>query len=154
MISSSEIESKANEYFKGTDLFLVDVSVSSTNNIHVAFDKMEGAISIEDCIALNRFIEQNFDRDHEDYQLNVSSPGLNEPFKNLNQYKKHIGQQVKIKTNDQKEIKGELRKVDDENIQIFSRNKQKVDGKRKWVEELKEIDFNNIKETKVVISFK
>lgn len=154
MISSSEIESKANEYFKGTDLFLVDVSVSSANNIHVAFDRMEGAVSIEDCVALNRFIEQNFDREREDYQLNVSSPGLNEPFKNINQYKKHIGQKVKVKTNDQQEIKGLLKEVGDERVQVFSRQKEKINGKRKWVEELKEIDFNNIKETKVVISFK
>jgi ribosome maturation factor RimP len=88
MIDRSEIEKLVNESIKGTGIFLVAVKVSSSNRISVLVDNMKG-ITIDECAALHRKLEKNFNRIAEDFELQVSSPGLDMPFAVIEQYSKN-----------------------------------------------------------------
>ena len=76
--------------------YLVDVVIGADNAIVVEIDHDE-AVSIDDCVALSQYIEQHLDRDAEDYELEVTSAGLDRPFKIVRQYRKHIGSEIELK---------------------------------------------------------
>ena len=154
MIVAKEIEEKAIEHLQENGGFLVDLKVSPANEIQIAFDKLEGAVSIQDCVALSRAIEGSLDRDKEDFKLNVSSPGLSEPFKVFEQYQKNKGRKIDVILENGDKVSGVLNEANDNEIVLFCREKKKIDGKRKWVEEELKINFDSIKETKVVVQFK
>jgi len=78
MIDKVKIENLVKEFISGTELFLVAVKVSSAGKITILADKKEG-ITIDECVSISRFIEKNLNRDEEDYELMVSSPGLDMP---------------------------------------------------------------------------
>ena len=107
MISKERVEELALEKIVELDYFLVDVKVSSTNEITVLFDNEEG-VGIKECLFVSRHIEGNIDRDIEDYQLTVCSPGIEKGFVVKEQYLKNIGRRVKVKTAEGDVIKGEL----------------------------------------------
>ena len=131
--------------------FLVEVKVSATNSIKVFIDS-EGAVSISDCIAVSRHIEKNLDRETQDFELEVSSPGMDLPFKVFKQYTKNIGRKVKVLEKDGKETEGVLKEV----TEVFITLEKEASKKKKATEEnlLVQINFNNIKETKKIITFK
>ena len=131
--------------------FLVEVKVSATNSIKVFIDS-EGAVSISDCIAVSRHIEKNLDRETQDFELEVSSPGMDLPFKVFKQYTKNIGRKVKVLEKDGKETEGVLKEV----TEVFITLEIEASKKKKATEEnlLVQINFNNIKETKKIITFK
>ena len=76
------------------DLYVVELSISAKNVIRVEIDKLEGYVSVEECVSISRNIEHNLDRETEDFELHVSSAGLDKPFRHINQYKKNIGRMV------------------------------------------------------------
>ncbi|MBM3452192.1 MAG: ribosome assembly cofactor RimP [Bacteroidetes bacterium] len=136
-------------------IYLVDLSISSSNVIHVAIDKTEGRVSIEECIAVSRNIEKNLDREREDFELNVSSAGLDRPLIHWNQYRKHRGKRVKVITIEGKKVEGQLVEVEGDYIKLQNERVEKIQGtkkKQKIVEEVI-LPFKQIKETKIVISF-
>jgi ribosome maturation factor RimP len=141
MIKKQEIEKLVEENIKDTEMFLVSIDVSQSNKITVLVDSNKG-VSVKDCVKLSRHIEANYDRDVEDYDLEVSSPGLDKPFAVKQQYVKNIGRQVKIKTGDS-ELKGLLKSADDSKIIIETEIKEDI-----------ELLLSNVKSAKVVISFK
>lgn len=134
--------------------FIVDISVKPSNKITVLLDNDNG-ISVADCVEMSRHIEFSLDRESEDFELNVMSPGLTEPFKILRQYKKNIGKQIDIITKENKKITGKLISVDDTSILLETKTKEKVDGKKgkQLIINNVNLTFNQIKETKIVISF-
>lgn len=140
---------------EGTDLFLVSVHVHPGNKIEVLMDSDQG-FTIEHCVEISRFIESKFDREVEDFALEVSSPGLSQPLKVKRQYTKNIGREVAVKLKDGKKIEGTLSKVTDENISLSARVRELVEGTKKkaWVEKETILPFEEINETKIVISFK
>ena len=99
MITAKQITEIVNENLEGSELFLVDVKIRPGNNISVFIDS-DTNVSIGDCAALSRFIESKLDRETEDFELEVSSAGLDEPIKLHRQYLKHIGSDLKITTLD------------------------------------------------------
>ena len=107
-------------------------------------------------MSVSRNIEHNLDREEADFELHVSSAGLDKPFRHDNQYLKNIGKRVKVKLIDASKFEGELISFDPEEIQLMDRMKKKVEGRKKkeWVEEIYKIKMKEIKETKIVISFK
>ena len=113
MIDKQKLTDTINEAIKDTPLFLVDVTVTPDNNITVEVDSME-SVDIDECVKLTRDIEAVFDRDVEDYQLEVGSAGLTSPFKVKEQYVKNIGNQVEVLTRDGRKLKGTLTHVDPE----------------------------------------
>lgn len=137
-------------------LFIVDISISATNVIHVELDKAEGYVSINECMSVSRNIEHNLDRESEDFELHVSSAGLDKPFRVLAQYTKNIGREVKVVTTDGKKMEGTLSAANEKEITLETSRKEKIEGKKKkeLIVEQHVFPMNQIKETKIVISFK
>jgi ribosome maturation factor RimP len=147
-------EERINELNSG--IYIVELSVSTSNVIHVEIDKLKGGVSVEDCMSVSRNIEHNLDREKEDFELHVSSAGLDKPLRHLNQYAKNIGRTLAVVCLDGKKTEGELVKVSDEGIVLRLMSKQLDEKKKKkiLVEEILEFPFSQIKEAKIVISFK
>lgn len=155
MINANTVRTLAESHLEGGTGFIVDVRVSEGNAISILLDDDEGT-SIEKCIALSRHLESMLDRDAEDFSLDVSSPGLDQPLKMLRQYVKNIGRDVQLKITGAGKVEGKLTRATDEEITIVIREKRRIEGRKakEWVEEeqtypLKELDW-----TKVQISFK
>ena len=129
--------------------FLVTVKVSAQNDIQVFVDKTEG-ISISECLQISRFIEEELDREVEDFQLLVSSPGLSKAFVVEEQYLKNIGREVVVKLTDGKKIKGRLAAFDGD-ITLETTNKLKNKKQLKIQQEI--ISSSEIKETKLIVKF-
>ena len=151
MISKERVKKLALEKIVELNYFLVDVKVSSTNEITVLFDKNEG-VGIKECLFVSRHIEGNLERDIEDYQLTVCSPGIEKRFVVKEQYLKNIGRGVKVKTDEGDIIKGELKSYSDKNIVIETSKKQKK--KKELLIEKISIPTDKIIETKLIIKFK
>lgn len=99
MIKESTVRALIDETIEGTAIFLVDLKISSGNKISVLVDAI-GGLPITDCIKVSRGIEHNLDREEEDFSLDVSSPGLDQPFKVFRQYEKNIGRSLKVTMTD------------------------------------------------------
>lgn len=110
MIDKSLLEATINEALAMTDGFLVDLKVSPDNKIVVEIDSPTG-VDIDACVALTRAIEERFDRDVEDYELEVGSAGLTAPFTVRGQYEKNVGNDVAILTADGRRLYGRLEAV-------------------------------------------
>ena len=94
MIDKQQVIGIAEQWLNSKEgYFLVDVDVTTDNRIVVEIDQAEG-VWIDDCVDLSRFIESALDRDVEDYELEVGSAGIGQPFKVLQQYINHIGQEA------------------------------------------------------------
>jgi ribosome maturation factor RimP len=119
-------------------------------------DKIKGGVSVNDCVSVSRNIEHNLDREKQDFELHVSSAGLDKPIRHVNQYSKNVGRSFKVVMNDGEKYEGELMKLTDSGIVIKQISLQKsVEKRRKiQVEEILELPFTEIKESKIVISFK
>lgn len=152
MINKDFVAKLVEEQLVGTDKFLVGLSVSVNNNIKVYLDS-DTQLSIDDCAFISRKIEENLDREQEDYELQVSSAGIDSPLVNKRQYVKNIGRDIKLTLNNSKEFKGNLLDVTDEEITINYRYTKKQGKKRVKLEEKKTFPFSEIKTAKIVISF-
>lgn len=150
MIRKEEIIELAEEALEGTDRFVVDVLVKIDNRILVFIDS-DTSVTIADCVALSRFIEKHFDREEEDFELRVSSSGIDQPLRMFRQYKKAIGRQVEVKTTEEEIKTGVLIAVSEETIELeeriikqYNKLKKEVKGERftiavNQIEEIKEI---------------
>ena len=150
MISKDRVTELALEKIKELGYFLVDVKISATSEIIILFDKDDGVV-IDDCLKVSRHIEGNLDRDIEDYQLTVCSPGIDNPFIVKEQYQKNIGREVKIKTTNGDRYKGTLISYNDILV-LETKTKQKK--KKELLVEKIEIPKEKLKETKLVLKFK
>ena len=147
-------EERINELDKG--LFIVDIAISSTNDIKLFLDAEQSRVSIQDCVSVSRNIEHNLDREKEDFQLSVSSAGMDQPFKVHKQYVKNLGREVKVVLNEHGSQEGKLISVNENFIMLEQETKEKIEGRKKKevIVNKYEIPFSNIKQTKLVISFK
>ena len=160
MINAKKIQILAEEFLEGTSAFLVDVKVASGNVIKIALEN-DDSTSITDCVELSRHIEGSFDREEEDFSLDVGSPGLDQPLKVLRQYLKIIGKQIAVNPIEGKKLEGELVSVEEEEGELKSlvlktREKKRIEGRKakEWVEEEHQFQAGEIEWTKVIISFK
>ena len=144
-----------NEWLEDKEYFLVDVSVNPQDKIVVEIDHAEG-VWIDDCVELSRFIESKLDREEEDYELEVGSAGIGQPFKVLQQYLIHIGKEVEVLTREGKKLEGVLKDANEENMTVTIQKKVKLEGSKrpKMVEEDVTYKYDEIKYTKYLISFK
>ncbi|MDG0973919.1 MAG: ribosome assembly cofactor RimP [Crocinitomicaceae bacterium] len=158
MINKKKIEELALERIEelDKDLFIVEISISASNSIRVEIDSASGNVAIEDCISVSRNIEHNLDREEQDFELQVSSPGLDKPFRVVQQYKKNVGREVKLTPVNGVKLEGVLKSADDNGVVIETTRKERLEGKKKKVTVVEEHPFNydEIKETKIVITFK
>jgi ribosome maturation factor RimP len=152
MITKEVIQRLAEE--KLTDsMFIVDITVGPGNAISVVIDSDHG-LSIDKCIEMSRHIEHQFDREVEDFSLEVSSPGLTQPFKVLRQYQKNIGKEVEVVTTKGDKMAGILRSASENAFFIETTSNVKVDGKKTVETKTVEFSYQEIKSVKPVITFK
>ena len=155
MIEKKTVCQIVEEWLEGKDYFLVEVTVSPDDKIVVEIDHAEG-VWIEDCVELSRFIESKLNRKEEDYELEVGSAGIGQPFKVLQQYYIHIGQEVEVVTRDGRKLAGILKDADEEKFTVGVEKKVKLEGSKrpKLIEEDETFTYEQIKYTKYLISFK
>ncbi|MBR5204010.1 MAG: ribosome assembly cofactor RimP [Bacteroidaceae bacterium] len=155
MIDRNVVSGIVNEWLEDKEYFLVDVSVTPDDKIVVEIDHAEG-VWIDDCVELSRFIESKLDREEEDYELEVGSAGIGQPFKVLQQYLIHIGKEVEVLTREGKKLEGVLKDANEENMTVTIQKKVKLEGSKrpKMVEEDVTYKYDEIKYTKYLISFK
>lgn len=155
MIDKKVVAELVSKWLEDKDYFLVDVEVNSKNEIVVEIDHADG-VWIEDCAALSKFIESNLDREVEDYELEVGSAGLGQPFKVAEQYVCFTGKEVEVLDGDGKKFKGILKSVNGNDFIVTVREKVKQEGQKRPV--MQDVDktfqMDKIKYTKYSISFK
>ena len=154
MISKDIVRNIVLAIVRETSIFLVDVSVNSANRIIVKVDHPEG-ITIDECVNISRAIESGLDRETEDFELEVSSPGLTEPLKVMEQYRKNCGRQVDVVKCDGQKINGVLQYADDDGIvlQVKAKIREAEQKRSKTVMQTVVLKFSDIKTTKVTINF-
>ena len=155
MVDKNVVKDLVEKWLAEKDYFLTDLTVSADNRIVVEIDHEEG-VWIEDCVALSRFIEDGLDRDSEDFELEVGSAVIGQPFKVLRQYEIHVGEEVEVLTNEGKKHNGILAEVTPEHFVLTTQEKVKVEGEKrpKWVEKDLTFAYSEVKWTKYVIDFK
>ena len=130
MIDKNVVTRIVNEWLEGKDYFLVDITVSPDDKIVVEIDHAEG-VWIDDCVELSRYIESKLNREEEDYELEVGSAGIGQPFKVLKQYLIHIGTDVEVLAKDGKKYVGVLSDANEENFTITVETKIKPEGAKR-----------------------
>lgn len=155
MILKEAIYQIVENFLINTDYYLVDVKTTPDNRISVEIDAFEG-VSLEFCAELNRHIESQFDREVEDFELEVSSAGLTEPFKVLKQYEKNIGNEVETLTKAGKKVTGILSDVRENEFILQVEKTEKPAGSKRKVTVIENITlaYEDIKNTKYIIRFK
>ncbi len=154
MIDKAKIEQLVDEKLE-EGMFLVEVQVNAANLVRVYIDSFDG-ITIDHCVALSRHIESSLDREKEDFDLQVSSPGLSETFKVKEQYLKNVGRHLEVETQDGRKLVGVLKVASPDDILLESSNREKVEGHKKKQLVVKEhnIEYSDIKSAKVIVLFK
>lgn len=127
--------------------FVVDISVNNANDVFVYVDDFNG-LTIEECQRISRYIESHFDRDVEDYSLEVGSPGLSKPFKVNQQFQKALNTNVELIAVDGEKIVGLLTDFNDNVVEITEISIKKISNKKQEVKEVHKIDRKNIKSIK------
>jgi ribosome maturation factor RimP len=158
MINKKKVKALAEERIEELDkgLYIVEINISSGNLIRIELDAEEGNVAIEDCVSVSRNVEHNLDREEQDFELQVSSAGLDKPLRVLKQYIKNIGEEVKVKLTDNSKLQGVLKDANEKGIIVETISKERVEGRKKKETVIKdhELTFKEIKEIKIVISFK
>ncbi len=155
MIDKNKILKVAANADLGKEYVVVDVEVKPVNNFCVFIDSIAG-ITIGDCVKVSRFIEQNINRDEEDYELSISSTGIDKPLTSKIQFIKNIGKTVEVLFNDGKLFIGKLKTVNEKSIVLTYSEKEKSLKTKKNILVNKdiEIEFHKIKSVTIVVSFK
>ena len=155
MILRKTIESAIDNYLKESDLFLVDIVISSDNDIEITIDSFNG-IGIDNCTGISRLVEASFDREEEDFSLTVTSAGLDQPFKVARQYEKFTGKEVEVLFKSGVKLIATLAEYKDESLRLTYSGLEKVEGKKRKikVEHDEWHALETIKTTKPFINFK
>ncbi len=155
MIDKKLLITLAEEYLEASDNYLIDVVINTGNVISIEIDNDIG-VSIDDCVALSRYLESKFDRDEEDFELTVGSAGLTSPFKIKRQYQKNIGNEIEVLTKKGIKLSGILKEVSDDNFIVTISKKERAEGAKRKTEVKEDLQFgyDEIKYTKYLIRFK
>ena len=155
MTDKNIVKNLVDQWLEGKDYFLVDIEISRDNKIVVEIDHADG-VWIEDCVELSRFIEDHLDREAEDFELEVGSAGLGQPFKVAQQYVNFVGKEVEVLDADGKKFKGVLKGVDGRDFTVTVQEKVKEEGKKRPQLQDKDYQFSmdTVKYCKYLISFK
>ena len=155
MIDKKLLISLIEEHLETSDNYLIDVVINTGNIISIEIDNDKG-VSIDDCIALSRYLESKLDRDEEDFELTVGAAGLTSPFKNQRQYQKNIGNEIEVLTKKGVKLSGILKEVSDDNFIVTISKKERAEGAKRKTEVNEDLQFGyeEIKYTKYLIRFK
>ena len=155
MIDKQTVQGLVEKWLNDKDYFLTDLTISDDDRIVVEIDHKEG-VWIDDCVELSKFIEGHLDRDVEDYELEVGSAGIGQPFKVLQQYVNSIGYDVEFLTKAGKKMEGTLTAADEEGFTVEVPEKQKLEGQKRpqMVDVEHRFGYDDVKWVKAVIDFK
>ena len=155
MIDKKVVVTAVEEWLKDNDYFLVDVMFAEGDKIVVEIDHADG-VWIEDCAELSRFLQEKLGEELGEYELEVGSAGMGQPFKVQQQYVNYIGEEVEVLDLEGKKITGVLKSVDGENFVVTVTEKQKLEGKKRpvMVEVDKTFNMKQVKYTKYLLNFK
>ena len=154
MIDKGSVIQIVEEFIKDSDCFIVDIEIGKDNVILIKIDSEDG-VSIDYYAELSRFVESKLDREVEDYQLEVGSPGLGSPFKTLKQYRKYEGCEVEVQDPAGNKYKGTLVNVSETGFGLEVTRKEKPEGAKRKIDvtEIIPFEYENIKYTKYTIRF-
>ena len=153
MIDKVKIAELVNEKL-ADDQFLVDVTISTSNEIHIMVDSDTG-ISINQIVEISRHVESNLDRETEDFELSVFSAGMTEPFKLVRQYKKNVGKEIEVLLTNGQKLNGLLTGVEEQAIDLEVTTNEKIEGskKKELVTKVHHLEYSEIKEAKKIFKF-
>ena len=155
MINKEIIQTLTEEWLQGNEYFLVDVNFAADDRIVIEIDHADG-VWIEDCAELSRFLQERLGEELGEYELEVGSAGLGQPFKVAQQYINHIGDTLEVLQADGKKVQGVLKAVDAPNFTITVQEKQKQEGKKRpvLVDVDKTYQMDEVKYAKYLLAFK
>ena len=155
MISKETIQSLTEEWLQGNDYFLVDINFGADDRIVIEIDHADG-VWIEDCAELSKFLQEHLGDELGEYELEVGSAGLGQPFKVAQQYMNHIGDMVEVLDGAGKKIQGVLKSVEGRDFTVTVQEKQKQEGKKRpvMVETDKSYSMDSVKYAKYLLAFK
>ena len=155
MINKDVVKTFVEEWLQGNDYFLVDIIFGADDRIVIEIDHADG-VWIEDCAELSRFLQEKLGDDLGDYELEVGSAGLGQPFKVEQQYKNHIGDEVEVLQQDGIKLKGILKAVEGGEFTITVQEKQHFEGKKRpvMVDVDKTYSMDEVKSVKYLLAFK
>lgn len=157
MINKDVVKTAVEQWLSQNDYFLVDVEMMPDGRIVIEIDHADG-VWIEDCAELSRFLQEQLGEELGDYELEVGSAGIGQPFKVVQQYRNHIGKEVEVLSFDGKKQQGILKEVseDGQSFVVTIKEKQKQEGKKRpvIVDVDKSFAMNEVKYTKYLLTFK
>ena len=155
MIDKNTIQMQVEKWLEKGDYYLVDIEMTTDDRIVIEIDHADG-VWIEDCADLSRYIETRINREEEDYELEVGSAGLGQPFRVRRQYEIHIGKPVETQTTDGNKYSGILNSVDESGFVLTVVQKVREEGKKRPVnkEVPVRLEFENVAYTKYQIKIK
>ena len=155
MINKETIKTLTEEWLQGNDYFLVDINFAADDRIVIEIDHADG-VWIEDCAELSRFLQERLGDELGEYELEVGSAGLGQPFKVAQQYINHIGDTLEVLQAYGKKVQGVLKAVDAPSFTITVQEKQKQEGKKRpvLVDVDKTYQMDEVKYAKYLLAFK
>ena len=154
MIDRQKVKALVDQWLADKDYFFVDLTIDENNRIVVEIDHKDG-VWIEDCCDSSRFIESGLDREVEDFELEVGSAGIGQPFKVVEQYVCNVGREVEVMTLEGKKLVGVLDAADADGFTLKYVEKQRIEGKKRpvAVDVERRFGYPDAKWVKVVIKF-
>ena len=155
MINKEIIQTLTEEWLQGNDYFLVDIIFGADDRIVIEIDHADG-VWIEDCAELSRFLQERLGDELGEYELEVGSAGLGQPFKVAQQYVNHIGDTIEVLDLEGKKLQGTLKAVEGNSFTLTVQEKQKQEGKKRpvLVEVDKTYQMDGVKYAKYLLAFK
>jgi len=155
MITKDIIKTQVEEWLKEGDYFLVDIEMDGDDRIVIEIDHADG-VWIEDCAALSRFLQEQLGEELGDFELEVGSAGLGQPFKVEQQYINHVGDQVEVIDAEGRKVVGLLKQVSGRTFTVTTQEKQVPEGKKRpvKVDVDKDYSMDEVKSTKYLLAFK
>lgn len=134
-------------------LFLIDVTITDAFKVIITLDDDNGVV-LQDCIDVSRVIENNLDREEQDFSLEVASAGVSSPLKHIRQYKKNVGRILIVKT-ETENIEAELVEANDDFVILSwkAREPKKIGKGKETVQKTLEVPYGDIKEAIVTVTF-
>ena len=155
MITKENVKQIVEEWLQSGEYFLVDIQMTDDDRIIVEIDCADG-VWIEDCAALSRTLQERLGDELGDYELEVGSAGIGQPFKVEQQYRNHIGDEIEVLDGEGKKVQGILKEVNGREFVLTVKEKQTVEGKKRPV--IADVDktysMDGVKYAKYVLAFK
>lgn len=150
---SANIEKWIFDIIQNTPTQLLELKVSKGKKITVIIEHPEH-VSILQCMEISKNIANNLGEESENFEIEVSSPGIDKPFKHLVQYQKYTGKEIEVQLKNQEILKGTLENVTTDYFILNSQpTKKQVNPKSKITSNQINIAFNEVLSTKLILNF-